>query len=257
MHPILFKLGPLTIYTYGALVALGVLAAIGVAAWLAKKENLPPDKIMDLGVYLMAAAVIGSRLLYVIIEWRTYINSPLSVFKVWEGGLVFYGGFIACFLVIWWFIRRHQLSFWAVTDVYAVGLPLGHAIGRMGCFMAGCCYGKPTDSDWGVIFTNPKSLAPLDIHIHPTQLYEAAANLLIFLILLFFRRHKSFSGQVFLFYAMLYSSARFTIEFFRGDPRGGLGPLSTSQWVGIAVFILCGIWWWKKAAGRQGAKAAG
>lgn len=246
MYPLLFKIGPIPIYTYGALVAGGILVIIFLASWLAKKENLPPEKIIDLGVYLMAAAVIGSRLFYVIIEWETYIKSPLDVFKVWEGGLVFYGGFIGCILVGWWFVRRHQLPFWGVIDVYAVATPLGHAIGRMGCFMAGCCFGKPTDSIFGVVFTDPKTLAPRDIHLHPTQLYEAGANLLIFAILMFFRRHKKFSGQVFLVYGMLYATARFIIEFYRGDPRGGIDSLSTSQIVAIGVFVLCGVWWWRK-----------
>ena len=238
MHPILFHFGPLTIYSYGAAIATAFLSGIFLASWAAKKEGIDPQKIMDLAFYILVAAIVGSRLLFVLINIRDYAENPLGVFKIWQGGLVFYGGLLGAIPVSIYYLRKNHLPVWPVADIVAPALALGEIFGRWGCFFAGCCYGKPSGVPWSVAFTDPDSLAPLHVHLHPTQLYSSVAALIIFLLLLYVRKIKRFHGQVFWSYLLLYSLARFVIEFFRGDERGFVweGTLSTSQFIGIFIF---------------------
>ena len=237
MHPILFRIGPFTLHTYGLLISTGVLLAIALAVRQARREGEDPQKMMDLAFYLLLSSIVGSRLLYVLINYQDYLTRPWAIFKLWEGGLVFYGGFALAFIVGTWYLRRQQLPLWKTADIWAAPLALGHAVGRLGCFAAGCCYGKPTKVPWAVTFTDPQSLAILGVPLHPVQLYEAFANLLLFLFLSFYWAHRKFEGQVFWLYALLYSVIRFVLEFFRGDARGFLIPpyLSTSQALGIVL----------------------
>ncbi len=242
MHPVLFKLGPLTIHTYGVLIALAFFAGITIASHEAARKGLDKDRIMDLCLYLLAAAVIGSRLLEVVVEHRYYAQHPLEIFMIWKGGLVFYGGFILAVLTGVWFLNHYKMPLWQVADILAPCIALGQAIGRLGCFSAGCCYGKPTDLPWGVTFTDPNSLAMLGVPLHPTQLYESAGTFLIFVFLWLYRKKTSFEGQLFWLYVMLYSALRFAIEFVRGDAvRGFVNiasfTLSTSQAVAIVAFL--------------------
>ncbi|MEW6571090.1 MAG: prolipoprotein diacylglyceryl transferase [Nitrospirota bacterium] len=239
MHPVLFRFGPVTIHTYGFLVALGFLAGLALAIRHAKKEGVPPNKIVDLGFYVLIAALLGSRLFFVLINAGYYSENPLNIFKIWEGGLVFYGGILFAVPIAIWFVRKNGLGVWKTADIFAPSIALGHAIGRLGCFFAGCCYGKTAEAlPWGVIFADPECLAPINIPIHPTQLYESAGELTNFIVLMIFRRYKSFNGQLFMTYLILYSVLRFVVEFFRGDlDRGFIAPhFSVSQ--GISVLIL-------------------
>jgi phosphatidylglycerol:prolipoprotein diacylglycerol transferase len=153
---------------------------------------------------------------------------------------VFYGGFVLAFIVGIWYLRRHQLPLWKTTDIWAAPLALGHAVGRLGCFAAGCCYGKPTGVPWAVTFTDPQSLAIVGMPLHPVQLYEAFANLLLFIFLSLYRPHRRFEGEIFWLYVLVYSVIRFVLEFFRGDPRGFIIPpyLSLSQ--GLGIFLVLG-----------------
>ncbi len=239
MHPILYKIGPLTLHTYGALVAIGFMAGLFVAINQAKKQGIPKEKVLDLGFYILISAIVGSRLLYVIIESEYYIKHPLDIFKLWEGGLVFFGGLLLALPVVIVYLRKNALSFGKVADIFAPALAIGHAIGRLGCFSAGCCHGRPTTLPWGVVFTDPDSLAITGIPLHPTQLYEAFANLVIFFLLLLFQKRKRFDGQIVALYLGFYSAVRFTIEFFRGDSARGffLDGISTSQGISLALFI--------------------
>ncbi len=237
MHPVLIEFGFIKIFTYGLLVATGFFAAILLSAHLGKKEGLDPQKIIDLCFYVLISSLLGARILYVIVEYRYFTVHPLEMFMFWKGGLVFYGGLILAVIVSVVYMRKHALPVWKVGDVVAPSIALGQAIGRWGCFFAGCCYGVKTDVPWAITFSDPRSLAPQGIPLHPTQVYLSLNALVIFAILFWLLRRKTFDGQVIWTYGVLYSVGRFIIEYFRGDDRGYvLEPwLSTSQFIGIFV----------------------
>lgn len=247
MYPLLFEIplfGGIRIYTYGVLVALAFLSGIGWTVREAKKAGVSPDRILDLSFYIILSALVGSRVLYVIVDWQRYLSNPLEVLKIWEGGLVFYGGLIGAILMSLYYLRKHKMSFLKVADLFVPGIALGHAIGRLACFAAGCCYGRPVASGsfFSLVFPQrPYSLAPAGIPLFPSQLLESVAEFLIFLFLVFLRRRKKFHGQLFSIYLMLYGVSRMILEIFRGDSvRGYLIPqvLTTSQFIsGILVII--------------------
>jgi phosphatidylglycerol:prolipoprotein diacylglycerol transferase len=253
---------------------------------------LPRERVYDLGLWMLLAALVGSKLLMLWTE-PVYREHPLQLLSLdfLRSGGVFYGGFLGAVLVGYLLIRRYRLPWWKTADAFAPGIALGQAIGRQGCFAAGCCWGKPTSVPWGVHFTEAGhevtgvptivgqlsetaqqnfwasklggELAP--VHLHPTQLYESFAALFIFFLLIWLHRHKRFSGQVILFYAVLYGLTRFTIEFFRDDPRGDilglttLTGLSTSQMISLLVglaglFLL--VRRYRRAGSEEGEKSA-
>ena len=220
MYPILLKIGPINIYTYGSLLCLAFLAALWVAGREAQRVGLSPGRIWDLGFYILVAAIVGARALEVFLNLHRYAEKPLDIFKLWDGGLAFQGGLILAFLTALAYIRRHGLPVWGTLDSLALGIPLGQSIGRIGCFMAGCCYGRTTDLPWGVTFTHPQTLAPLGVKVHPTQLYESLLILGVFAVLYHLRTRKRFEGQLLGTYFLLAGLVRFGVEFFRGDPRG-------------------------------------
>ena len=238
MYPILIEFGFFKIFTYGLLVATGFLVAILLASSRAEKEGLDSQKVLDLCFYVMVSALLGARLLYVIVEYRYFLDSPLEIFKFWKGGLVFYGGLILGVLISLWYLKRNQMPMWKTADLLAPSIALGQLIGRWGCFFAGCCYGKKTDVTWGIIFADPRSLAPLEISLHPTQVYLSLNAVFIFIFLMWLSKRKVFDGQILWSYGILYSIGRFLIEYFRGDDRGFPVEqvLSTSQFVGVFVF---------------------
>ncbi len=245
MYPILWKIGGFTLHTYGVLLAIGFLLAVYIALKEARRVNISPNIVMDLAFYVLISALIGSRLFYVLSSWHEFRDQPISIFFFWRGGLVFYGGLIGAFLVGLWYVKKNRLKFKPLADLVAPSIALGQAIGRLGCFSAGCCYGQPTKVPWAVTFKDPHTLAPPHIPLHPTQLYESLATFSIFLILIIMRRRERFQGKLFWYYLLFYASARFIIEFFRGDPRGWVIPsiLSPAQAVGIlaagfALFML-------------------
>ena len=240
MYPILFKIGPLTIHTYGLFVATGFLIGIYLATRQATKEGIPSQKIVDLGFYILLASIVGSRLFYILVNPSHYMSNPLDIFKIWEGGLVFYGGILLVIPIVIWYVRKNNIGLWKTADVFAPSIAIGHAFGRIGCFSAGCCYGRIAESlPWSVIFTSPECLAPLNVPLHPTQLYEAGAEAVNFLILITLRKYKSFNGQLFFTYILIYSVIRFTIEFFRGDVSRGyiIENLSLAQGISILMFL--------------------
>ena len=238
MYPILIEFGFFKIFTYGLLVATGFLVAILLASSRAEKEGLDSQKVLDLCFYVMVSALLGARLLYVIVEYRYFLDSPLEIFKFWKGGLVFYGGLILGVLISLWYLKRNQMPMWKTADLLAPSIALGQLIGRWGCFFAGCCYGRKTDVAWGITFTDPRSLAPLEISLHPTQVYLSLNAVFIFIFLMWLSKRKVFDGQILWSYGILYSIGRFLIEYFRGDDRGFPVEqvLSTSQFVGVFVF---------------------
>lgn len=239
MFPNLFSIGPVIIHTYGLFIAMGFTAALLVTIKIGKAQGIKSQQVMDMGFIMILWAIIGSRLTYVIINFSYYKNDPINILKIWEGGLVFSGGLITVLLAMSWYIKRHHLSFWKIGDLWAPGIAIGQSIGRIGCFMAGCCYGIPTDLKWGMVFTHPQSLAPLNIPLHPTQLYASLSGLIIFLVLMVLQAKKKFEGQVFIWLLILHSTSRLAIERFRGDYRGLIPgtEMSTTQLLSILILI--------------------
>ena len=253
MFPRLLELGPITLYSYGLLLALGYLAGLRLALIRARARGLSGDRVMDLGIWIIVSALVGAKLLLLYQDWRIFSSDPKQLLSLAQSGGVFYGGLILAVIVALWYIRRHRLPMWTTTDVFAPGIALGHVIGRFGCFLAGCCYGKETTVPWSVVFTDPFALAnagtPLNVHLHPTQLYEAGAEALILAgLLIFEKRGRAFPGRTFWGYMLAYGVSRFVIEFFRGDRGRGLyfgDAVSLAQLISIALvpLSLVMLWW--------------
>src|SRR3954447_25768513 len=240
MHPILFDFGPATIYTYGVLLASAYLLGLRLAMVRAKARGLDQARVLDLGIYIIISALVGAKLLLVVTDFRTFASDPSELITLARSGGVFYGGLILAVSVALWYIRKIGLPLWTTCDVFAPGIALGHVVGRMGCFFAGCCYGKPTSVPWAITFTDPYAAAnvgtPLNIPLHPTQLYEAGAEALILVLLLATEsRGKRYPGRTFWLYMLFYAISRYIIEMFRDDPRGTVGMFSTSQFISIVL----------------------
>ncbi len=240
MHPILFSIGPITIHTYGVMLAAGAALGLWLMSRLAKNAGLNPDQISSLALWLLFSGIIGARLFFVILEPHQFMAQPWRVLFVWEGGLVFYGGVGAALVVGFLLMRRWKLPALTVMDCVAPGLALGQAIGRIGCFAAGCCYGLPWENGWcAVAFNDPHTLAPRGIPLHPTQLYTCAALLIITGVLLLMWRHRRFAGQIFFSYGLMHGIARVIIEQFRDDWRGEpLGPLTPTGWFALGLALV-------------------
>jgi phosphatidylglycerol:prolipoprotein diacylglycerol transferase len=247
MYPELFRIGNFPINTYGVFLALAFLCAILVTVKLATRDGLPRERIYDLCLWMLLGGLVGSKILMLFTE-PEYRSDPLQLISLdfLRSGGVFYGGLIGAVLVGYLLMKRYRLPWWKTADACAPGIAIGSFFGRQGCFAAGCCWGKPTDLPWGVKFTelgHEITGVPIDAHLHPTQLYESFAMLLVFVVLLWLHKRKRFDGQVVLFYGLLYSVVRFSIEFVRDDPRGDilglttLTGLSTSQLISIVIGI--------------------
>ena len=247
MYPELFRIGNFPINTYGVFLAIAFLCAILIAVRLARRDGLPSEKIYDLSLWMLLAGLVGSKILMFFTE-PEYRENPalfLSLDFLRSGG-VWYGGLLGAVLAGYFLMKRYKLPWWKTADACAPGIAIGNFFGRQGCFAAGCCWGKPTSLPWGVKFTDQGHQitgVPTDVYLHPTQLYESFAMLLVFLFLFWLHKRKRFSGQVILAYALLYSAIRFAIEFVRDDPRGdvlgltSLTGLSTSQLISLVVGI--------------------
>jgi phosphatidylglycerol:prolipoprotein diacylglycerol transferase len=257
MYPEIFHIGSFPINTYGVFLAIAFLCAILVAVRLGARDGLPRERIYDLSLWMLLGGLIGSKILMLFTE-PEYRDHPLQLLSLdfLRSGGVFYGGLIGAVLTGYFLMKRYKLPWWKTADACAPGIAIGNFFGRQGCFAAGCCWGKPTSLPWGVKFTelgHQITGVPTDIYLHPTQLYESFAMMIVFLFLLWMHRRKRFNGQIILLYVLLYSIVRFAIEFVRDDPRGdifgltSLTGLSTSQMislvVGIAAAVLLVIRW--------------
>ena len=245
MYPELIRIGSFPINTYGVFLAIAFLCAILITVKLARRDGLPSEKIYDLSLWMLLAALVGSKVMMLFTE-PEYRENPLQLLSLdfLRSGGVFYGGLLGAVLAGYLLMKRYQLPWWKTADACAPGIAIGNFFGRQGCFAAGCCWGKPTTLPWGVKFTelgHEVTGVPIDTYLHPTQLYESFAMLLVFLFLFWLHKRKRFDGQVILVYALLYSIIRFAIEFVRDDPRGDvfglttLTGLSTSQLISIVV----------------------
>jgi phosphatidylglycerol:prolipoprotein diacylglycerol transferase len=247
-HLFQWSVGPLSIPTYGTLLAIAFLAGLWVVAREARRQGLDPQILTDLAVWALLGGLIGARILLVVVDWDYYWSNPREMWSLVRSGGVFYGGLVGGILVGIWYVLRHKLSVWRVADVTAPAIVLGQSIGRLGCLAAGCCWGKPTDVAWAVKFRDIQAArdlhTPVDIPLHPTQIYESMACAVIFLFLIWLAGRKKFHGQVALTYVILYSVARFIIEFYRGDAaRGHVGPVSTSQFIALILVPVAFLLW--------------
>ncbi len=243
MHPILFEIGNWPVYSYGVLLALAYLAGLQLAVVRARRRQIDATKVMDLGIYLIIAALVGAKLMLIAVDFDYFRSQPRELLSLVRAGGVFYGGLLAALGVGLVLVRRYKLDAWTVADLTAPGIALGHVIGRLGCLLAGCCYGRPTDVPWAITFTNPAAATnvgtPLNTPLHPTQLYDAGAELLIMILLLVTeRRGRPFAGRTFWLYMLLYAISRYIIEIYRGDERGMVAGMATSQFVSILIVPL-------------------
>lgn len=249
MHPILVHLGKLQIRSYGFMLALSFLLGIWLASRRARKAGVDPQKILDLSVLIILAAVVGSRLLYVVFHMDQYKN-PLEMFALWQGGATFYGGFILAAIASYWWVHKHKLPFLQIADILAPSVGLGLIFTRVGCFLSGCCYGKPTTHSWGVVFppNSPAGAAAMQVaqergvdHValHPAQLYSSFNGLMIFVLLMLLQPWLKKRGAMFGMLCVLYAIGRFTIDFFRYyEPNARvLGGLSFNQVICVFVFF--------------------
>ena len=240
MYPILFKIGPVAIYTYGVMIALGIMAGLYFASRQAKKEAIGSGIIVDIVFWIILSGFIGARITYVFVEWKYFTEYPLKVLFAREG-FVFYGGFIFSFLTAFLYVKIKKLNAWKLADIIAPSTALGYAIGRLGCFFYGCCYGRPTNSLLGILFPPEVPAGSLGVKVIPTQLISSLTLFIIFIILVALRKHKKFDGQIFWIFVLLEAITRFGIEFLRGDERGTIGALSISQVIAIFMAVVAAV----------------
>jgi phosphatidylglycerol:prolipoprotein diacylglycerol transferase len=245
VQPIAFQLGPLTIHWYGVMIALAFLAGLWTATRRARRENISGEQIADIVLWLMIGSIIGARTAYVTTYWRDeFANQPLSeIFMIQHGGLVYYGGFIGAVIAGYIYLRWKKMPFWKTSDVLAPSIALGNAFGRIGCLLNGCCYGRPTDVPWAITFTNPLahelSGTPLNVPLHPTEIYDALDNFILYLLLAWLFRHKKFDGQVLATFLIGYAITRTFMECFRGDypPDHIHYGLTPGELASVPIFI--------------------
>jgi phosphatidylglycerol:prolipoprotein diacylglycerol transferase len=241
MFPVLFRIGSFVVPTYGVLVAIAFLTGLAITTRLARRAHLPAEKVTNLAVYCAIAGIAGAKLFMFLFDIGDYIRDPGQIFTMatLQAAGVFHGGFIVALIFAYLYLDRQKLPILNTMDVFAPGIAIGQAIGRLGCFAAGCCWGKACYLPWGVRFRSDFAApVPLDRPLHPVQLYESAADLFIFFFLYrqFGRSHRS--GQMIGLYLVLYSTARFIIEFFREHEQALVGPFSLTQWIALALFVL-------------------
>lgn len=235
MHPVLFHLGPLPIYTYGFCVGLGVLLAVFLMRRQSAREKWTHEEVLDLAVFFTLASFIGARLFYVIQHGDYFMGRPMEVFKVWEGGIVFYGGAIGALLFLLFYTQKKNWFYLKVTDFLAPYVFLAHAFGRIGCFLNGCCYGRITDLPWAVQYPF------LPDPVHPVQIYSAVFDFIAFIFLLCVHARKKYDGQTTLAYFLIYGAGRFLLEDFRGDNPSFLMELTLPQLVSVAFVLLASL----------------
>jgi phosphatidylglycerol:prolipoprotein diacylglycerol transferase len=260
VYPQLIHIGRFFLPTYGVLVSLGVLVGLWISVRNSERLGINGEKAWNLGILVVLTGIIGAKVLYIINDWSIYKDHPGEIFSVdtLQAGGVFSGGLLAAFVAAAWYVWRNRLPALGTCDAFAPGLALGHAIGRIGCFAAGCCYGKETHHWWGVTFTNPLASVitqtPLNKPLEPTQLFESAVEFANFLFLTWLLKRRKFDGQIIGAFMFLYGFARFFMEYLRGDPgRGSVfgGAMTGTQLIAIFLVLGGGFIWWL----RPGAKA--
>jgi len=247
MRPILFSIGGLHIHSYGFMLALGFIVGITIAVREAQRIGMDPEKVLNLIMYILIFSILGARVFHCIVFYESYIADPLRILKLWEGGLVFFGGFIGGVLISVWYTWRKGMNFWSISDLTIPLVSLGLAFGRIGCLSAGCCYGKAVDAGFlfSMTFTDPSGIGIKDTPLYPTQLLSSLNAFGIFLLLWLIRKRKQFEGQLLVIYLVIYSITRSLIELLRDDPRGFVEffsiQISESQLVSIGMLPLAAV----------------
>ncbi len=231
----LFSIGPVTVHGYGLMIAIGIIVSVVMATHRAKKKSMSDDVVMNIAIIGVAAGFVGAKLLYVIVEFNNFLKNPLAVLG--SEGFVVYGGIIAGVTAVIVYCKIKKIIFLEYFDLTAPSIAIAQGFGRIGCFLAGCCYGKQTESFIGVVFPEG-SFAPAGVKLYPTQLISSAGDFLITIILLLYTKKAKHTGNVGAMYLMLYGVGRFLVEFLRSDERGAVGYLSTSQFISIGIMIV-------------------
>jgi phosphatidylglycerol---prolipoprotein diacylglyceryl transferase len=245
MFPKILDLGPITIHTYGLMLAAAFIAGIWIASRNARKAGISPDSIWNMGLVIIFASLVGAKVLLILSDYQYYSQNFREIFSLstLRSSGVYYGGLLLALGAAAWYMVKNRLPAWTIADLTAPGIALGQAIGRIGCISAGCCYGKQTSMPWGITFRNEYAHenmgVPLNMPLHPTQIYESIGAFCIFLYLMWRLSKKHLTGQIILEYLSLYALLRFAIEFYRDDDRGFMfyGLLSTSQFIAILTFL--------------------
>lgn len=231
----LFSIGPVTVHGYGLMIALGIVCCVLLAIYRAKKYQMNPDAILDIAIFSVLAGFIGAKLMYVIVEFPAFLRDPMSVLG--SEGFVVYGGIIVGVLTAIVYCRIKKLNFMKYFDLCAPSISLAQGFGRIGCLLAGCCYGRATDAWYGIVFPE-SALAPAGVKLIPTQIISSVGNFAIMAVLLWYYKRAKHTGNVGAMYMLLYGIGRFLVEMLRNDSRGAVGMLSTSQF--ISLFIVAG-----------------
>jgi phosphatidylglycerol---prolipoprotein diacylglyceryl transferase len=238
-------IGPLSIPSYGLILFVAFVVALWIVARQAERQRMDPAVLTDLGIYSLLGGLVGAKLLLVVVDWKEYLRQPSELKSILFSGGVFYGGLIGGIAAAIWYVHRRKLPLWRTLDVLAPAVVIGQAVGRFACLAAGCCFGKETHVPWAIVYHDMYAARqipelPLDTPVHPSPLYESIAAGLIFAVLLWMVPRKRFHGQLALTYAVLYSAARFVLEYFRGDKVRGFvfgGMFSTSQLISIVLIL--------------------
>jgi phosphatidylglycerol:prolipoprotein diacylglycerol transferase len=238
MYPVLFELGGFQIRSYGVIVALSFFIALWISTREAERKGLQPKLVQDFAVYALLGGIIGARLYFVLFSAPGYfLEHPWEIFAVWSGGIGVIGSLIGGFLVAVWFCRRRKVSLLRFGDTLVPGIALGQTVGQLACLLNGDSYGRPTDLPWAITYTDPRSMAPLNIPLHPIEIYEMAAYFLIFLLVWNIRKHQRLDGFTFFTYLAGYGVARFVVDFFRGDPAMFAWGVQAAQLFGFAMIL--------------------
>jgi phosphatidylglycerol---prolipoprotein diacylglyceryl transferase len=259
VFPQLFHYGHFFLPTYGLLVSTGVLIGLWISVRNSERLGYNGDDAWNLGILVVLCGIVGAKILYVINDWNYYTSHPREIFSIntLQAGGVFSGGLLGAFIAAAWYVRKHHMPALGTCDAFAPGLALGHAFGRVGCFAAGCCYGKETHHWWGVVFHNPLAHeitgTPLNVPLEPTQLLECAVELANFFFLMWLLKRRKFDGQIFGAFMFIYGVARFFLEYLRGDPgRGSVfgGAMTGTQLISIGLVLAGGFIWWLRPAAK-------
>lgn len=244
----LFSIGPLTIHGYGLMIALGIVVCVVMGTYRAKKHGYKEDAVLEIAIFSVLAGFLGAKLLFVLVEFDRFLENPMQVLG--SEGFVVYGGIIAGVLAAVLYCRIKKLSFLEYFDLLAPSVSIAQGFGRIGCFLAGCCYGRETHAFWGVTFPEG-SFAPAGVPLIPTQLLSSAGDFAITGILLFYSKRSKQKGNTGALYLLLYGIGRFLVEFLRSDDRGTVGILSTSQFISIGIVLLAVLMFWKNSVRKK------
>lgn len=246
MFPTILRIGPLALHSWGLLLAIAFVLGIAVACRRARARGIDPQRIIDLAVVVIVAAVVGGRIAFVVTHLSEFARNPFEIFAIWRGGMAFYGGAILAFIAGIVYVKLKRLRVWLVADIVAPSLALGLFIGRLGCFLNGCCFGEPTQVPWAIVFPGgsyAEQVFGAGVHVHPTQIYSSLAGLTMFFLLLWMEKWWRFDGSLFWRFVILYSLWRIYIDVLRYcEPSsmheiGGLS-VSESQLVSVGLIAI-------------------